>query len=160
MLQKLLESIRPQRLTVEETTDTVVEDGFLIERGTGRVLRRELTLDDCKPYDHHPIYMYCRATRFDSLIRRAGVPFGKQTFCLKLFCRLEEVWLNNKKLLGNRKYFLSQRLVLSEICRLHNIKYKFSNKRPIRDKRRWHIQKKLFKTLLAAGNLQGPTIVP
>ena len=156
MLKKLLESIRPTRQVETTPTDTVVEDGFLIERTTGRLLRRELTLDDCKPYDHHPIYVYCRATRFEGLIRRAGVPFDKQAFCLKLFCKLEEVWLKDKKLLGNRKYFLYQRLVLSEICRLHNINYKFSNKRPIRDKRRWRIQQKLFSLL--AGNLQSPVV--
>ena len=50
MLKKLLESIRPTRQVETTPTDTVVEDGFLIERTTGRLLRRELTLDDCKPY--------------------------------------------------------------------------------------------------------------
>ena len=132
--------------------DLVTEDGFLIDRLTGRVIRRELTLDECRPYDHHPIYVYCRATRFESLILRAGVPFDKQSLCLNLFCALEEAWLNDKKLLGSRKYFLSQRLVLSEICRLHKIKYIFSDKRPIRDKRRWRIQQKLFGKLLKAAN--------
>lgn len=150
MLQKLIESIRPKKQQKKEPTDVVVEDGFLIDRATGRVLRRELTLDNCKPYDHHPIYVYCRATRFESLIMRTGVPLDKQVFCLKVFCELEKAWLNDKKLLRNRTYFLSQRLVLSQICRLNDIKYKFSNRRPIRDKRRWRIQQKMFTKLLEA----------
>ena len=131
-------------------------DGFIVDSANGRVVRRDLTLDQCKPYEHQPLYVYCRASRFENLIRNAGVPLKKQTFCLHLFCQLEEAWLQDKKVLGNRKYFLSQRLILSEICRLNNIKYKFTNKQPIRDKRRCIIQQKLFSDLLKAsldGNL-------
>ena len=148
---KMLELIRgpvPQR--VPDPIDVVSVDGFIVERCTGRVVRRDLTLDKGKPYEHQPLYVYCRATRFEGLIRNSGVPFHSRSLCTDTFCKLEQAWLNNKLLLGNRKYFLSQRLILSEICRLNDIQYKFSDRRPIRDKRRWRIQQKLFSRLLKA----------
>ena len=94
---------------------TIVEDGLILDANTGRVLRSDLSLD-AGPYGFcAPIYSYDRTNRFSCLLTPAGVPIGKRHLVIRVFEQLEQLWESTKENY-KRKYFLSQKLVLREIC--------------------------------------------
>ena len=102
---------RPQDIEKE----LISEEGFVFEAHTGRVVRRQLVLDE-GPYGYcAPLYTYDRTNRFSCLLSPCGVPLPKRGLIIRVFEQMEAQWESTKEKY-ERKYFLSQKLVLRELC--------------------------------------------
>ncbi len=93
----------------------IVEDGLRIDAMTGCVIGRDLSLDAGTYGFCAPIYSYDRTNRFSCLLTPSGVPMHKRHLVIRVFEQLEKRWEDTKEKYS-RKYFLSQKLVLREIC--------------------------------------------
>ena len=125
-------------------TGTII-DGFVVDVTTGVVHGQYLAIDD-QDYTKQPLFIYNRSVRFEDLVWRNRVPGPHIKDVLTLFTSLETVWEAHKSSF-NRKYFLTQRLLLQEICRIVGCTCDIKG-RPIRDKRRYKKQIVIFHELL------------
>ena len=124
----------------------VVEDGYYVDPTTGIVEGRVLELDRNINGQYSPLYYYNRSWRFIGLFNMYEIGFRDQNATLKCFEELEKAW---EKVKGNytRVYFLTQKLLLQEICTRLNIKSTQPPKRPISDLRRYKAQIAIFNDL-------------
>jgi hypothetical protein len=123
---------------------TVVE-GFYVDRTTGVVCGRHLELDT-NSGSAAPIYYYNRSWRFVGLFNNYDIALPDQTIALNYFEALEKVWEKEKENYA-RVYFLTQKVILQEICRRLCIPSSQPAKRPISDLRRYKAQIKIFNAL-------------
>ena len=124
----------------------VVEDGMYVDPETGVVMGRYLELDRNINGQYSPIYYYNRSWRFIGLFNLYEIDFRDQTVTLRCFEELEKAWEKVKEKY-TRVYFLTQKLLLQEICTRLNIKSTQPAKRPISDLRRYKAQIKIFNDL-------------
>ena len=113
-VQSLLRLARgPIQPVVPSVANTVLVDGLVLDVSTGVVLRADLSLD-AGPYGFcAPIYTYDRTNRFSCLLMPSGVPMNSRHLVIRVFEQLEKLWEDTKEKY-ERKYFLSQKLVLRE----------------------------------------------
>ena len=106
----------PKKQTTIAPEDTLItEDGLVVDSSTGFVIRRHLVLDE-GPYGYcAPLYTYDRTNRFSCLLSPCGIPLEKRSLVIRVFEQLEQQWESTKEKY-TRKYFLSQKLVLREVC--------------------------------------------
>ena len=117
----------------------VVEDGLYIDPETGQVKGRHLELDRNVNGHYSPIYYYNRSWRFIGLFNLFDIDFRDQVVVLRCFEGLEKAW-EEVKTNYTRVYFLSQKLLLQEICNRLDIASTQPTKRPISDLRRYNAQ--------------------
>ena len=122
-----------------------VVDGFVVDLDTGDVHGQYICVDTCS-YTNQPLFIYNRSVRFEELVWKSQVPGPFIPRVLQVFSVLEQVWEKHKSSF-ERKYFLTQRLLLQEICRLLGCSCSIVG-RPIRDKRRYKKQIEILKRLL------------
>ena len=104
----------PTEPTAKELKNLIVEDGLVFDSHTGILVRRELVLDE-GPYGYcAPLYTYDRTNRFSCLLSPSGVPLESRGLVIRVFEQLETQWEATKEKY-QRKYFLSQKLVLRQI---------------------------------------------
>ena len=123
---------------------TVVE-GYYVDQTTGVVCGRHLDLD-ANNGSAAPIYYYNRSWRFIGLFNSYDIALPDQTVALNYFEALEKVWEKEKEKY-TRVYFLTQKVILQEICRRLCIPSSQPPKRPISDIRRYNAQIKIFNAL-------------
>ena len=123
-----------------------VEDGLLIDTSTGIVLGTYLELDRNHNGYFSPIYCYNRSWRFSALFSLYDIDICDQNRCLCCFEALESVWEKVKKDYS-RTYFLSQKLILQQICSRLTINSTQPPRRPIADLRRYNAQMVIFNDL-------------
>ena len=124
----------------------VVEDGLYVDPSTGIVMGRHLELDKNVNGQYSPIYYYNRSWRFIGLFNLYEIDFRDQAITLRCFEQLEKAWEKVKEKY-TRVYFLTQKLLLQEICTRLNIKSTQPAKRPISDLRRYKAQIEIFNDL-------------
>ena len=124
----------------------LVEDGFYVDPNTGVVMGPHLDLDLNTMGHYSPLYYYNRSFRFIGLFSVYSLHIRDQGTALQYFERLEKVW-EDTKTKYTRVYFLSQKLVLLEICRRLCITSTQPNKRPISDLKRYRAQICIFNDL-------------
>ena len=125
--------------------DFIVIDGFRVDPNTGVVAGPYLHIET-HDYLKQPLFIYNRRVRFEDLVWRWEVPPPNRGRVLELFALLEQVWEAHKDKFP-RKYFLTQRLLLQEICKICGCTCSVTG-RPIRDKRRYKKQMKILCGLL------------
>lgn len=104
----------PAESTKEDIQQLIIEDGLVFDSSTGILIRRELVLDEgCYGYCA-PLYTYDRTNRFSCLLSPSGVPLERRGLVIRVFEQLEQQWEATKEKY-DRKYFLSQKLVLRQI---------------------------------------------
>lgn len=119
--------------------------GFRVCPETGLVLGSNLHIDECD-YTKSPLYIYNRSVRFEELAWRSEVPTRCIAQVLAYFSHIERIWEDNKSRF-DRKYFLTQRLLLQEICARIGTSCSIRG-RPIRDKRRYRRQIAILEDLM------------
>ena len=124
----------------------VVEDGLYVDPETGLVKGRHLELDRNVNGHYSPIYYYNRSWRFIGLFNLFDIDFRDQVTVLRCFEALEKAWEEVKQNY-TRVYFLSQKLLLQEICNRLDIASTQPAKRPISDLRRYKAQIAIFNDL-------------
>jgi len=124
----------------------VVEDGLYVDPTTGIVMGRHLELDRNVNGQYSPIYYYNRSWRFIGLFNLYNIDFRDQTITLRCFEQLEKAWEKVKQNY-TRVYFLTQKLLLQEICTRLKIASTQPAKRPISDLRRYKAQIEIFNDL-------------
>ena len=92
-----------------------VVDGFYVDTETGIVCGQYLDLD-ANNGSAAPIYYYNRSWRFVALFNNYNISLPNQTVALDYFEALEKVWEKEKKNY-TRVYFLTQKVILQEICK-------------------------------------------
>lgn len=123
----------------------IVEDGMRIDSATGVLLGPNLE-PDVYSASACPLYIYNRSIRFYSLCRRYMVGPNEQVEAVvSKFCELEECWNTNKEKYLPRKYFLSQKLLCLELCKL--LGFQCDIVKAISDKSRLHVQLTIYKDL-------------
>ena len=123
---------------------TVVE-GFYVDTNTGIVCGRHLDLDT-NTGSAAPIFYYNRSWRFIGLFNNYDIALPDQTIALNYFEALEKVW-EAQKANYVRVYFLTQKVILQEICKRLCIPSSQPARRPISDLRRYKAQIKIFNAL-------------
>ena len=122
----------------------VCVEGMMLNPQTGIVLRCDLSLD-AGPYGYcAPIYTYDRTNRFSCLLMPSGVPMCSRHLVIRVFEQLEKLW-EDTKTKYERKYFLSQKLVLREVCRRLGVKCNLPV--AIRDTKRRRSQMRIFEDM-------------
>ena len=91
--------------------------------------------------------MYNRSQRFQHLLSPSGVSRKDHEAVLRTFEALEGAWKTTRDDYLPRKYFLSQRVCLDLICNKLGICKRARTKPPIRDKKRFLLQKNIFNKL-------------
>lgn len=124
----------------------LIEDGYYIDPETGIVQGRHLELDLNTRGHYSPLYYYNRSWRFIGLFSVYSIHIRDQGTALEYFERLEKVWEDTKSQY-TRVYFLTQKLLLRQICLRLNIKSQQPDKRPISDLKRYRAQIKIFNDL-------------
>ena len=122
-----------------------VVSGFRVCPETGIVLGSNLHIDECD-YTKSPLFIYNRSVRFEELAWRSEVPAHRIAHVLAYFAHIERIWEDNKSKF-DRKYFLTQRLLLQEICARIGTTCSIRG-RPIRDKRRYRRQIAILEDLM------------
>ena len=117
--------------------ECIVVDGFRVDPATGVVVGPYLC-NEQHDYLKQPLFIYNRSVRFEDLVWRCEVPPASRARVLEFFSLLEQIWESNKDKFP-RKYFLTQRLLLQEICKICGCTCSVK-RRPIRDKRRYKKQ--------------------
>ena len=117
--------------------ECIVVDGFRVDPATGLVAGQYLCIEE-HDYLKQPLFIYNRSVRFEDLVWRCEVPAASRARVLEFFCLLEQIWEAHKDEFP-RKYFLTQRLLLQEICKICGCTCSLKG-RPIRDKRRYKKQ--------------------
>ena len=117
--------------------ECIVVDGFRVDPETGLVAGQYLCIEE-HDYLKQPLFIYNRSVRFEDLVWRCEVPPAHRARVLEFFCLLEQIWEAHKDEFP-RKYFLTQRLLLQEICKICGCTCSVTG-RPIRDKRRYKKQ--------------------
>ena len=120
-------------------------EGFYVDTSTGVVYGRHLELDTNNG-SAAPIYYYNRSWRFIGLFNNYDLALSDQTIALRYFEALEKVWEKQKENYV-RVYFLTQKVILQEICKRLCIPSSQPAKRPISDLRRYKAQIKIFDAL-------------
>ena len=146
VVQSLLRLARPPSKEVVEarTSEVVCVEGVLLNPQTGVVLRCDLSLD-AGPYGYcAPIYTYDRTNRFSCLLTPSGVPVSSRHLVIRVFEQLEKLW-EDTKTEYDRKYFLSQKLVLREVCRRLGVACNLPV--AIRDSKRRRNQMRIFESM-------------
>ena len=133
----------------EGPTEFHVVCGLRVCRETGLVLGSNLHIDECD-YTKSPLFIYNRSVRFEELAWRSGVCPSRIKEVLLYFSHIERIWEDNKSKFA-RKYFLTQRLLLQEICARIGTSCSITG-RPIRDKRRYRRQLAILNDLLLIFN--------
>ena len=119
----------------------IIEDGVILDANTGFLVRRQLVLDE-GPYGYcAPLYTNDRTNRFSCLLSPSGVPLDKRNLVIRVFEQLEQQWETTKDKYA-RKYFLSQKLVLREVC--HRLGIPCNLPVSIRDRNRRRKQLSIF----------------
>ena len=142
---------KPVHSSIASATDRrnirncTVVDGFYVDTSTGLVCGRFLDLD-ANNGSAAPIYYYNRSWRFVGLFNNYNISLPDQTVALNYFEALEKVWEKEKKNY-TRVYFLTQKVILQEICKRLSIPSTQPPKRPISDVRRYNAQIKIFNAL-------------
>ena len=149
----LLTFYREQRLQMSQPSPLVpirrtcvVEDGLYVDPNTGILKGRHIDLDDNTRGHFCPLYYYNRSWRFIGLFNTYNISFRNQTIVLKSFEDIESAWELTKDAY-DRVYFLTQKLLLQEICKRLDIPTTQSPKRPISDARRYRAQIQIFDAL-------------
>ena len=124
----------------------IVVDGFYVDPETGIVKGRHLDLDYNTRGHFCPLYYYNRSWRFIGLFNMFKISFEDQSVVLKYFEDIEKAWEQAKENY-DRVYFLTQKLLLQEICKRLDIPSSQSPKRPISDLRRYRAQISIFDAL-------------
>ena len=120
----------------------VLDNGYKYDRFTGVLLGQHLEPDK---YNVHsaPLFVYNRTDRFYLLCQRSMPgPYSDINMCVKMFQRLEDVWNERKDKYKPCKYFLSQKLVLREVC--HRLGGPCNLPVSIRDRNRRRKQLRIF----------------
>ena len=125
--------------------DCTVVEGFYVNTNTGIVCGRHLDLDT-NSGSAAPIYYYNRSWRFIGLFNNYDIALPDQTIALNYFEALEKVWEQQKENYV-RVYFLTQKVILQEICKRLCIASSQPAQRPISDLRRYKAQIKIFNAL-------------
>lgn len=131
---------------VPDQTPYTVLDGFLVDVSTGVIKGPYLHIEEVN-YTNQPLFIYNRSVRFEDLVWKSQVPGPFIKDVLLTFCLIETVWEAHKEEF-NRKYFLTQRLLCQEICKMLGCACSIRG-RPIRDKRRYKKQLAILHSLLA-----------
>ena len=145
LLSYYLEQHRPVPVRRMLHRECLIEDGHYIDRDTGEVLGRHLDLDD-NSGSCCPLYYYCRSWRFIGLFNLYNIRIRDQNKTLRYFEALETAWEEVKKNY-TRVYFLTQKLILRQICQRLGIFSTQPDKRPISDLRRYRAQIAIFNDL-------------
>ena len=124
----------------------LVEDGFYIDPDTGVVQGRHLDLDQNTMGHYSPLYYYNRSWRFIGLFSIYSIHITDQGTALEYFERLEKAWEDTKSKY-TRVYFLTQKLLLQQICTRLGIASMQPAKRPISDLKRYRAQIDIFNDL-------------
>ena len=124
----------------------LIEDGFYIDPDTGVVQGRHLDLDQNTMGHYSPLYYYNRSWRFIGLFSIYSIHITDQGTALEYFERLEKVWEDTKSKY-TRVYFLTQKLLLQQICTRLSIASTQPPKRPISDLKRYRAQILIFNDL-------------
>ena len=124
----------------------IVVDGFYVDETTGVVHGRHLDLDENVRGHFCPLYYYNRSWRFIGLFNMYNISFLDQGIVLKYFEEVEKAWEQEKEKYS-RVYFLTQKLLLQEICRRLDIPTTQDPKRPISDLKRYLAQIVIFEAL-------------
>ena len=123
----------------------VIEEGMRIDASNGVVLGRFLEPDKYNVYSA-PLFIYNRSDRFYLLCRGHMCGSERQvSHVLYLFRQLEDVWEDQKDKYKPRKYFLSQKLLCLELCKICS--YKCSIISAIQDKSRLRAQMLIYDDL-------------
>ena len=123
----------------------ILENGYYLHPQTGVLLGRHLELDMNKgPYA--PLYHYNRSWRFIGLFNMYEIDIRQQGQCLDCFEAIERAWEQEKSKYA-RVYFLTQKLLLQNICARLRIPSTQPTKRPISDIRRYRAQIRIFEDL-------------
>jgi hypothetical protein len=136
-LEGLLRLIAKPQVQTEREYVGIVVDGFHVDPVTGEVAGPYLCIEQ-NDYLKQPLFIYNRSVRFEDLVWRCRVPPAHRARVLELFGLLEQIWEAHKDEFP-RKYFLTQRLLLQEICKICGCTCSVKG-RPIRDKRRYKKQ--------------------
>ena len=124
----------------------IVIDGFYVDPDTGVVKGRHLDLDENVRGHFCPLYYYNRSWRFIGLFNLYNISFLEQGTVLKHFEAVERAWEHEKEKY-DRVYFLTQKLLLQEICSRLDVKTTQDPKRPISDLKRYNAQIAIFEEL-------------
>ena len=135
-----------KREEIPTEREYIVVDGFRVDPGTGEVICQYLCIEQ-PDYLKQPLFIYNRSVRFEDLVWRCEVPPASRARVLEFFSLLEQIWESNKDKFP-RKYFLTQRLLLQEICKICGCTCSVKG-RPIRDKRRYKKQMVILYGLLS-----------
>ena len=123
----------------------ILENGYYLHPETGVLLGRHLELDmNTGPYA--PLYHYNRSWRFIGLFNMYEIDVRQQGQCLDCFEAIERAW-EQEKSKYTRVYFLTQKLLLQNICARLRIPSTQPAKRPISDIRRYRAQMLIFEDL-------------
>jgi len=143
-VQSLLALARGPSTTVHKLGNTISEEGMLINPDTGVLVCRDLSID-AGPYGFcAPIYHYDRTNRFSCLLMPSGVPVCSRHLVIRVFEQLEKTWESTKEKY-DRKYFLSQKLVLREVCKRLGVNCNLPV--AIRDSKRRSQQMRIFEDM-------------
>ena len=124
----------------------IVVDGFYVDETTGVVKGRHLDLDQNVCGHFSPLYYYNRSWRFIGLFNLYNLSFPDQGIVLQHFEAVEKAWEQEKDNY-TRVYFLTQKLLLQEICRRLDIPTTQDPRRPISDMKRYRAQISIFESL-------------
>ena len=124
----------------------LVIEGFYVDPNTGVVQGRHLDLDENMRGHFCPLYYYNRSWRFIGLFNLYNISLPKQGTVLKAFEAIERAWEQEKEKY-TRVYFLTQKLLLQEICRRLDIGTTQDPRRPISDLKRYNAQMAIFEDL-------------
>ena len=142
--RELTFGIKPPHERLHRTC--IVIEGFYVDPYTGLLRGRHLDLDDNVRGHFCPIYYYNRSWRFIGLFNLFKLSFPDQNTVLKYFENIEKAW-EQVKGKYTRVYFLTQKLILQEICKRLSIQSTQDPKRPISDLRRYRAQIAIFNDL-------------
>lgn len=144
LYREITYGVKPEQERLHRTC--IVVEGFYVDPNTGEIRGRHLDLDDNVRGHFCPLYYYNRSWRFIGLFNMFELTFPAQNIVLRYFENIEEAWEKTKDKY-TRVYFLTQKLILQEICKRLSIASTQNPKRPISDLRRYKAQIAIFNDL-------------